>query len=448
MRAPILPLAALLLGLSAPSATHAENLLDIYGKAVANDARFAAQRGAYQAGRERLPQGRALLLPTLSVNAEKGRSDSEIKYSGSTSFESGARKYDERQYSVTLTQPLYRMQNIAGYQQAKAQARVAEAQWAMAAQDLILRTAQAYVDVLTAQQDVATAAAHVKSTRGQFEQTQAKLGVGAATRLEASEARARADVARSQLIAAQHELLSKRQAVARITNEMPGTLDEFAPNLPLVAPAGDVTEWLTLAEQNNPQLQALRDGLEVAKREVQRARGGHHPNIDLIAERSSGYSTGSVYTSADSDTEITSARVRLDLPLYQGGVVSSRVREAAGNLSRAEGELEDARRDIKVQINQQFNGAVSGVERTLALGQALISSREAERANRIGFGVGARNFVDVLNAEQQAFDVAREAIKAKHEFVLSALRLKALAGVLREDELASLNSYLRPPETP
>ena len=238
------------------------------------------------------------------------------------------------------------------------------------------------------------------------------------------------------------------QAVARITNEMPGTLDEFAPNLPLVAPAGDVTEWLTLAEQNNPQLQALRDGLEVAKREVQRARGGHHPNIDLIAERSSGYSTGSVYTSADSDTEITSARVRLDLPLYQGGVVSSRVREAAGNLSRAEGELEDARRDIKVQINQQFNGAVSGVERTLALGQALISSREAERANRIGFGVGARNFVDVLNAEQQAFDVAREAIKAKHEFVLSALRLKALAGVLREDELASLNSYLRPPETP
>lgn len=423
-----------------------ENLLSIYNKAVANDGRFASALGSYDANIEKYPQGRALLLPTLTGSTETTRYESKIEYRGDTAFEGGSRHYRERKSAVQLTQPLYRLQNYHGFRQSQAQLAAAEAQLVAAKQDLMLRVAQAYFDVLTAQQALGAARGHAAATKGQFSQAQKKLAVGSASRLELSEATARADLARTQEIAAQHELENKRQALRRIVNERLDTVDELRADFPLLPPEPTTVEpWIEQAERENPQLQAQQHNLRAAQREVKRARGAHYPTLDLIGQYTNSYSTGSVYTSASSDTQISSAGLRLELPFYQGGIVTSRVREALGNAERARGEAEDARREITAQTTQNFNGAVSSIEQVQALEQALTSSKEAARANRVGLEVGTRNFVEVLDADKQVYEVMRDLAKARHEYVMSLLRLKAFAGQLKESDLAALNAYLVAP---
>lgn len=382
----------------------------------------------------------------MTLNGEGTHSDSEIEYGGTTTFEGGDRRYQETKYSVTLTQPLYRKQNFAVYRQGKAQRAAADAQLVIARQDLMLRTAQAYFEVLSAQQNLTTASAHVATIQAQANEARKKLAVGAATRIEANETKARADVARAQEISVRDELVNKRYALRRISNETVDTLDELPLGFTLAPSSpGDVATLMEIAENNNSQLQVLHHNMEAAKQEVERARAGHYPNIDLVAQYSSDYSTGSVFTSSSSDASVTSASLRLDMPLYQGGLINSRVREALGALEKARADLEDARRHVESQIAQYLNGTVSGAEKVRALEQALISSKDAAKATRLGFEVGTRNLLEVLDAEQQAFDVARDLIKAREEYVLSWLRIKAIVGQLTEDDLTTLNSYLVPP---
>jgi outer membrane protein len=426
-------------------AAQAQNLMEVYQKAVAMDARYVSSRGAYRAGIEKLSQGRSQLLPSLNLNGEKMYSDSEITYATTSPFESGTRSYEDRKYSATLTQPLYRKQNFAAYSQAKAQKKAAEAQFAFAGQDLILRVAQAYFDLLSAQQNLAAARANAASLKAQDDRSRIQLSLGSGSRLEASEARSKYEVARAQELAARHDLVNKQQAMRRITGEPPGTLDELRADFPLLLPEPDDVEvWIKYAQQESAQLKALRANMKAAKQEVERAKGGHYPTVDLVAQYSNTDSTGSVYTSAASETVIKSAGVRMELPLYQGGVVNSRVREAHGLLEKARGELEDAERDVISQATQHYNGSVNSIEQVRALEQARASSLEAARATRIGLEVGTRNLVDLLNAEQQVFDVTRELTRARQEYVMSRLKLLAVAGRLAEKDLQALNAYLAP----
>ena len=423
-----------------------DNLIDVYRLTLANDKRYAGAIGSYKAGVEKYDQGLSGLLPTLSVDGEKMYSYGEIEYTDTTSFDSGDRRYEDSRYSLTLTQPLYRKENFAVYEQGKAQSAAAGAQFDIAKQDLILRTAQAYFEVLSAQQNLSTTTAHVASMEAQANEARRKLAVGAATRIEVNETKARADVARAQEIAARDELINKRYALWRMSNAKIRTLDELPLGFTLdrISP-NDVDELMKIAENENFQLQVLRYNLEAATQEVERARAGHYPNLDLVARYSSDYSTGSVYTASPSDTSVKSAGLRLDIPLYQGGLVDSRVREALGALEKARADLEDARRDVESQIARYLHATVSGAERVRALEQALNSSNDAARATRLGFNVGTRILVEVLDAEREAYDVALDLINARQEYVLNWLRLKANIGTLNEDDLKTLNSYLVSP---
>lgn len=436
---------ALLVGQAAVPSAQAENLLEIYQKAVLQDARMASAMGAYRAGVEKLPQGRSQLLPTLSINSEKMYTDSEITYEAPSPFESGERSYEDLKYSATFSQPLYRKQNYAAYKQSQAQKSAAEAQLAFARQDLILRVAQAYFDLLSTQQVLAAATANTAAMKAQDDRGRVQLNLGSGSRLEASEAKAKYEMARARELAMRHDLTNKQQALWRITRETPGSLDALKPGFPLVLPdPQDASEWTKLAEQENPQLRALRFNVKAAKQEVERARAGHYPTLDLVAQYSNAHSTGSVYTSATSDTEIKSVGARLEMSIYQGGVINSRVREAVGNLEKARGEYEDALRETVSQATQHFNGTLSGIDQVRALEQALISSREAARANRIGLELGSRNLVDLLNAEQQVYEVTRDLAKAHQDYIMSRLRLMAYSGRLTDDELTALNGFLVP----
>jgi outer membrane protein len=252
---------------------YAENLIDIYQLAVLHDARMASALGAHQAGVEKLPQGRSQLLPTLTVNSEKMYSDSEITYDDPSPFESGARSYEDTKYSATLTQPLYRKQNFAAYKQSKAQMAAAEAQLSLARQDLMLRVAQAYFDLLSTQQVLAAAIANTAAMKAQDDKGRIQLSLGSGSRLEASEARAKYEMARARELAVRDELVNKQQALRRITSKSPGYLDELKSGFPLVQPdPSDVTAWVKMAVQENPQLQALHFNAKAARQEVERAQ--------------------------------------------------------------------------------------------------------------------------------------------------------------------------------
>jgi len=428
------------------SVAQADGLMQIYEKAVIHDARFAAAKGSYAAGVEKFPQGAALLLPSLSARGSSVKSDGDIHYDGTTSFQSGDRRYDDNEVRVTLTQPIYNYQSFATFQQGSAQRKIAEAQFTAAKQDLIVRTAQAYLDLLAAQRVLAAASAHFEATNAQLAQAKAKLSVGAGSRLDLADAKARASLAHQQRISAEHDVLNKQQALQRIIGSAPGELNQLSDTFPLIPPAPDnANAWVTIAEQDSPQLLALRESVTASEKEVQKARGGHHPTVNLEAQYLSGDSSGSVYTSAASDTRVKSYGIHVELPIYQGGMVNSRVREAIGQLEKAQGEFDDARREIQAQVVQNYNGVVMGIQQVHALEQALLSSEEAAKGSRIGREVGTRSFVEVLDAERQVYEVTRELTKAKHEYFMSWLKLRAAAGQLSEENLARVDRYLVPP---
>lgn len=427
----------------AGSRAAATDLLEAYRLAQSHDARLAAARAAFEAGKEKLPQGRSQLLPTLTLNGSKFDYDASVEYEGTTTFQGGARRYTNEEYELALTQPLYRKQNFAAYEQGKAQAAAAAAQFSQAQQELILRVAQAYFDVLAAADRLATAAAQKASLSAQHDQARARLTAGVAPITEAHEAKARADLAAADEIAAQSELEVKRRVFWKITGALPERLGRLGAESPLppIEPS-DLQAWVTLALDRNPQLTAHQYDVEAAEQELERARGGHYPSLDLVAGYSNTQSSGSVYTSARSDTSWKRAGLQLQVPLSQGGYVNSRVRETAALRDRAREEREEARREITVQVQQFYVGLTHGQRQIEALGQALRSSESALEATQASYRVGVRNAVDVLNATHQFFTVQRDLSRARYDYLLSLLKLKAAAGTLAEADLGRFNDLL------
>lgn len=432
---------ALLCGGLSP-AVRALDLLEAYRHAEHRDARFAAARAAYNAGREKSVQGRAQLLPTVNLTGSKMDNDASLEYRGTTTFEGGDRRYDTREYELSFVQPLYRPQNFAAYRQGQAQADLAEAQFALAKQELIQRVAQVYFDLLAAQDQLALATAQKSAYLGQYEQARARLSAGAAPITEVHESKARADIATAQEIAAANEVEVRRRTFWKTTGLDGGAIEDVAAKIPLVNPDPDDMHWWMESASQNPQILGLRQNVRIAQAEVAHARGGHYPTLDFVAGHSDSRASGSVFTSASSETKVQNIGLRLQVPILQGGLVDSRIREAAANHDKAREELEDARREISVQAQQAFLAATNGIRQVEALGQAVMSSENALEASRAGLKVGVRNVVDILNATQQLYNTKRDYARARYDYLLAHLKLKATGGTLNEDDVAWINGLL------
>lgn len=437
-RTPILPLA--LLGILASAgwvrAANAMELAEAYRRAQQHDARFAAARAAHSAGREQLPQARARLLPTVTLEAGKTSYDASVTYQGNTTFQGGDRRYENREYGISLTQPLYQRSLYAAYRQSESRVALAEAEYQLAQHDLILRVTQVYLEMLAAQDSHRLVLSQQSTYQTQFDQAQAKLTAGAGTRIEVSETRARLDLTISQEIAARNEVDVRRQTLWKLTGQQVSQLPEMdKQQTPKPPEPAQVEKWLALAEEKNPRLNALRHAVNAAEQEIQVARGAHHPTLDLNAGVANARSTGSVYTSAGSDSTVKSVGVQLKIPLFQGGGASARVREAIALRDKAREEMEDTRREVQAQVRQAHAGIHSGLAQIRALELAEGSSEEALKASRIGLQVGSRNILDVFNAETQLQTVRRDLARARYEYLLNILRLKAAAGTLDEGDL-------------
>ncbi len=433
---------AILLGLGANGWAQAADLLETYHAAQANDPVFAAARASQQAGQEKLPQGRSQLLPNVSLAANSTFNDQNSQYTlPSSAFLNGNRRYNSHGYNVNLTQPLFRQQNWLAYTESELQVAQTEAQFKLAEQDLVLRVAQAYFDVLIAQDSVQLAEAQKTAISEQLEQAKRNFEVGSATITDTHEAQARYDLTSAQEIAAKNDLEIKRRALQQLINAMPKDLRNLGKEFKLEAPQpADMEKWVGNAQVNNPQLAVAQASAELAEKEVARNRGGHYPTVDLVASYSNKNDSGGVYGANTSTGK--SVGVQLNMPLFQGGAVNSRWREAEANRERARQELENTRRTVANQTRQAYLGVVSGIAQVKALQQALTSSESVLEASKLGQEVGVRTNLDVLNAQQQLYSTRRDLYQAEYNYLISQLRLAAAVGSLGEEGLARVNQAL------
>jgi outer membrane protein len=418
----------------------AADLLETFHAAQANDPVFAAARATQQAGQEKLTQGRSLLLPSINLSANTTFNDLTTQYHPATPplFTGGSNRYNSNGYGVTLVQPLFRQQNWQAYSESELQAAQAGMQLKIAEQDLILRVAQAYFDVLIAQDSVGLVNAQKTAISEQLEQAKRNFEVGSATITDTLEAQARYDLTGAQEIAAQNNLEIKRSALQQLINAKPGK--ELKPEAPQPA---DMEQWVDQAQMNNLQLAIAQAATEIADKEVARNRGGHYPTVDLVANYSQNNANGGSF-GLGSETTNKSVGVQLNMPLFQGGVVNSRWREAEANRERARQELENARRNVAQQVRLSYLGVVSGIAQVQALQQALTSSESLLQASKLGQEVGVRTNLDVLNAQQQLFATRRDLYQAQYNYLLNQLHLKQATGTLGEEDLSKVNQALHP----
>jgi len=427
----------------APIAAAAENLTQVYEDARAYDAQFGAAREALRAGLERVPQGRALLLPSLNLSANASRSRTRSDSKDETVQPSFERDIDSYGYALTFTQPLYRRQNWLQADEGEVQAKQAEFQFGQARQDLILRAAQAYFDVLAARDTLALVRAQKIAIAEQLAQAKRNFEVGTATITDTHEAQARYDLAVAQEISAQNDVEVRRRALQQLTGKAYGELQGLRPDVKLSPPdPNDMQSWVDLAEKQSYSVLVQDAAAEIAGLEAKRTSAGHHPTLDLVASHNYTSQSASQISSAGSDINTSSVGLQFALPLYQGGAISSREREAAYNLERAKQELENARRTSALASRQAYLAVINGIAQVSALEQALVSSQSALQSNRLGYEVGVRINIDVLNAQQQVFSTRRDLAVARYNTITNFLKLKAAAGALREEDLAEVNRAL------
>ena len=419
------------------------DLLQVYRDALVNDAQYAAARATAEAGREKLPQGLAGLLPVIGGTASTVWN--ENKYSVDGAPRTG-KEYNTHAYNLSLTQPLFRWQNVIQYDQAKWQVVQTEANFAQASQDIVLRVAQADFDVLNAQENLKAVRASKQSIALQLEQAKKNFEVGTATITDTHEAQSRYDLVSAQELAGENDLEVKRYALRLIVGKDVGELNRLKPDAVLLSPQPDSMErWVEAAEKDSFPVQAQQAAFEVAGREVERVRAGHYPTLDMVANYGKTNSALSISSNSGLETDVRNIGLQLNIPLFQGGSVNSRTREAIANRTAAASALENARRSASLAARQSFLGVVNGLAQVRALSAALISSTSALESNKLGYEVGVRISIDVLNAEQQLYVTKRDLAKARFDTLLSQLKLKAAVGALGENDLEQINPLFEAP---
>lgn len=421
----------------------AADLLQIYRDALANDATYASARATRDAGLENLPQGRAQILPTVNATAFTQQNDIDISFRGAAP--DSQRQGNSNGFTVTLTQPLFNWQNFQLYREAGFKAAQAEATFGQAGQDLIVRVAQAYFDVLASQDSLTFIQGQKTAISEQLAQAKRNFEVGTATITDTHEAQARFDLATSQEIAAQGDLEFKKRALQQIVGKFPERLDPLKANIELNAPRpNSMEDWATAAASQGYPVRAQEAALEIAVREIERVRSGHLPTLNIVGttgQAASGVSATGV-NNTPSDSVTRTIGLQLTVPLFAGGNVSSLVRQAVANREKAQQDLESTRRTSALSARQSYLGVTNGMAQVRALEAALVSSRSALDSNKLGYEVGVRINIDVLNAQQQVFSTLRDLSRARYDTILNGLRLKAASGTLGEADVEEVNRLL------
>ncbi|WP_180682021.1 TolC family outer membrane protein [Tepidicella baoligensis] len=426
-------MAAALLALPA----HAQSLKELYEAARGFDATFLAAQAQFEADRARAEQARAGVLPSVELNggANWTNTDSNIP--------SQDRTTNSQNIGVSASHPLYRPGNRIALEQALKSVEIAQARLESAEQDLIVRTAQAYFDVLGAEDNLTFVKAQKAAVSEQLAAAQRNFEVGTTTITDTREAEARFDLVRAQEIAAENDLRVKKLALDQLvgrSNTQPWRLAEGRA-LPAVVP-DDADAWVSRAENVHPQLRQARRALDIAQLEVRRAETAKGPTLDAVAQYQ--FARGPNPTGTYARDYNATVGVRFNLPLYTGGAVQNRIAEALALQDRARADLDAAERTIAQTTRAAYFGVVSGMGQVKALEAAELSSQSALEANQLGYQVGVRINIDVLNAQSQLFQTKADLANARYSVLVNGLRLKQASGVLSAEDLDPINTLLQP----
>ncbi len=447
----IRPIALAIAGVLAAATTTPAWSVDLVGVrdlALQNDPRLRAAEYRRQAVDENKTQAWSNLLPNLSADAGLSRGSSETDIAGTRVSDTDT---DNQNWGLTLRQSLYRQANYESLDIARSQITEAEAIYQTAFLDFLLRVSENYFQVLTFTDGVTFAEAEEKAFKRQFEQAEQRFEVGLTAVTDVHEARASYDNARARAIVARNNLEDSKEGLKELTGQHFEEYDKLQKTLPLVEPdPPDPQSWVEMAMTSNPQVRAAQAGYDVADANVRLQRSGHYPTLDLVASYTDFTNNEYVIrndfqqpigTTSLGNTD-TQVRLVLNVPIYQGGYVSSRTRQA-GHLMDARGEeLDDQQRITERQTQNSFRAVQAGIQEVEAFGQAVISAESALQATQAGFEVGTRTIVDVLIAEQRYYQAQRDNSIARHAYIVNHLRLKAAAGLLVSEDLGVVNQLL------
>lgn len=438
------PLIAVLLASAFSLNAQAADLIQVYQQALANDATYASARAAAAAGRESITQGRAGLLPTVGVTGDITKNNGSYSAWDNNLPGSGS-NLRTNEIQVTLQQPLFRWDRWETYQQSKLQQAISEAQFAQAQQDLITRVAQAYFDVLAAQDTLESTRSQKVATTEQLASAKRNFEVGTQTITDTHEAQAAYDLVVSQEIAAVNDLENRKTALQAIIGTAPATLATLRTGVTLTAPQPiNVDQWVSAAENQNYAVSVAQLQLESAKRDISKNRAGHYPTLDLVASSSRRDVNGQV-VGTSGKTNNNAIGIQYSIPIFSGFAVTSRVRQSIALEDKARNDLEANRRNAALVARQSFLGVNSGLAQVKALEAAEVSSNSALESNKLGYQVGVRINIDVLNAQRQLYQTRTDLARARYNTILAGLKLKAAAGSLREEDLQPINALLQQP---
>jgi outer membrane protein len=411
----------------------AADLIDVYKQALANDAQFGSARANLAIGMERVPQGRAAILPVIGLTAGKSRVTTETPFLGIDVKETNTGS----NYLLSLSQPIFNWGAWHTYEQSKLAQAAAEAAFGQAQQDLITRVSQAYFDVLAAQDTLESIRAQKSATTEQLASAKRNFEVGTQTITDTHEAQAAFDLVVAQELAAANDVENKRTALQAIIGTAPTALAPLKPGVTLAAPQPAVIDaWVASAEKQNYGVVGASLNLESSKRGIELSRAGHMPSLSFGASK--GRSVGEA---AWQNT--TSVGISLNVPIFNGFAVTSRVRESIAIEDRARNDLESARRNAAQAARLAFNGVNSGLAQVKAFEAAEVSSQSALDSNKLGYQVGVRINIDVLNAQRQLYSNRTNLSRARYDTIVNGLRLKAAAGTLKEADLEPINALLQ-----
>lgn len=428
------------------SAAQALDLMQSYHLALANDATYQAALAANRSGHEAVPQALAQLLPNLSASGSRSKNSTNSDTPGFGGQRTlGTSDYTSASSTLALRQPLYRKYNFASYKQAQSQEKNADAVLDKDRQDLLVRMSGAYLEALMAQEQLALVLAQKEAYGAQLQSAKRAFAVGAGTRTDIDDAQARYDMSVAQELEARQNVGYTRRQLQVIVNqpvEQLALLD--AKRMELLPPVpANADEWIARGEENNAELRALQANIEGAQQELEKAKAGHYPTVDLFVQRSKSESDTN-YT-INSQYLTTAVGVQFNIPIWSGGYVNSQMRQAIANLEKVKQQHEAKRREVSQQVRKEFQNVTEGILKVKALEQAERSADQAVFSNQKGFQAGTRTLVDILNAQQQRMNTRRDLAQARYQYLMARVRLQGLVNSLNEDELALINSWLSEP---
>jgi outer membrane protein len=426
---------------------YAIDLLQVYRLAQDSDPTFASARYTLDAARQKIPQARANLLPSASATANDGNTRASTTFTDVPPVDRNMKAWS---WNLQLTQPLIRLGTVYAYRESGYLVEQAEAQYEQAQQDLLLRVTQAYFGVIVALDAIAAADAQVTALTQQLAQVTRGFQQGTHAQTDIDDTKSRLGSARSQRVAAQNDLENARADLEKLTGK---SYDENAEQLAILQAAltppppspANSRAWIDQARSNHPLVRAQHAALEAARQEIKKNRADYLPTLDLVGNVGSNYASHSLTTPNDYSTRATQHEVgvQLTVPIYSGGATNSKVAEAIANMNKAQADMEAASRQAATDAQQAFAGVTNGLAQIEALNVAVESGLSAVKGNRVGYKLGIRINIDVLNAEQQLFTAQRDLSKARYETLLQGFKLKAAAGVLSEADLKAVNAMLQ-----